>query len=70
MSELKKKKGSDFDKAYIENQVMMHQQVLNDLESKYIPATQNSDFKAFLETTKAHVQEHLTKAQQIQSTLK
>ncbi|KYG66150.1 hypothetical protein AZI86_03555 [Bdellovibrio bacteriovorus] len=70
LAELKKKKGSDFDKAYIENQIMMHQQVLNDLEQKYIPATQNSDFRAFLETTKTHVQEHLSKAQQIQSTLK
>lgn len=70
LSEIKKKKGSDFDKAYIENQISMHQQVINDLEQKYIPATQNSDFRAFLETTKTHVQEHLSKAQQIQSTMK
>ena len=70
LADLKKKKGSDFDRAYIESQIMMHQQVITDLETKYIPAVQNADFKAFLETTKSHVQEHLAKAQSIQSSLK
>lgn len=70
LSELKKKKGAEFDKAYIDNQITMHQQVLNDLDQKFIPAAKNPEFKTFLETTRAHVQEHLSKAQQIQSTIK
>lgn len=69
LSELKKKKGTDFDKAYIQNQITMHERVANDLETKYIPAAQNAEFKAFLENTKTHVQNHLEKAKQIQSTL-
>ncbi|XGC80378.1 DUF4142 domain-containing protein [Bdellovibrio bacteriovorus] len=69
LAELKKKKGADFDKAYIESQVQMHEMVLRDLNEKFIPAAQNPEFKAFLETTKSHVQEHLSKAQQIQQTL-
>lgn len=69
LAELKKKKGADFDRAYIENQVQMHEMVLRDLNEKFIPAAQNPEFKAFLETTKTHVQEHLSKAQQIQQTL-
>lgn len=69
MAELKKKKGSDFDKAYIDNQVAMHQQLLNDLDSKFIPQASNAEFKSFLETTRQHVQEHLSKAQQIQSSM-
>lgn len=69
LSELKKKKGRDFDKAYIENQISMHQQVLNDLDQKFIPGAQNEDFRAFLETTRTHVQEHLDKAKEIQTSL-
>ncbi len=69
LSELKKMKGAEFDKAYIDEQVAMHQQLLNDLEQKYIPAAQNPELKAFLEKTKTHVQEHLSKAQQIQQTI-
>lgn len=69
LADLKKKKGNDFDKAYIENQIAMHEQVLKDLNEKLIPAAQNPEFKAFLETTKAHVEEHLSKAQQIQQSI-
>ncbi|UOF00926.1 DUF4142 domain-containing protein [Bdellovibrio reynosensis] len=69
LADLKKKKGADFDKAYIENQIAMHEMVLRDLNEKFIPAVQNPEFKAFLETTKSHVQEHLSKAQQIQQSL-
>lgn len=70
LSELKKKKGNDFDRAYLENQIAMHERVLSDLEGKYIPAAQNTDFKAFLENTKTHVQNHLDKAKQLQSALR
>ncbi|QDK37267.1 DUF4142 domain-containing protein [Bdellovibrio sp. NC01] len=69
MAELKTKKGSEFDKAYIDNQVAMHQQLLNDLDSKFIPQASNAEFKSFLEETRTHVQEHLSKAQQIQSSM-
>ncbi|WP_413288470.1 DUF4142 domain-containing protein [Bdellovibrio sp. HCB337] len=67
---LKKLKGAEFDKAYIQQQISMHEQLLKDLNDKYIPAAQSAELKAYLETTKTHVQEHLSKAQQIQSTLK
>lgn len=67
--DLKKLKGAEFDKAYITQQISLHQQMLDDLNSKYIPAAQSPELKAYLETTKNHIQEHLTKAQQIQTTL-
>ncbi|HEX7676248.1 MAG TPA: DUF4142 domain-containing protein [Bdellovibrio sp.] len=69
LAELKKKKGSDFDKAYIDNQVAMHQQLLNDLDNKFIPAATNPEFKTYLQNTREHVQKHLSKAQEIQSTM-
>lgn len=69
LSTLKDKKGKDFDVAYINSQVDMHQMVLNDLDQKLIPAAQKPQMKEFLQKTREHVQEHLTKAQEIQTTL-
>lgn len=67
--ELKNFKGREFDKAYIDQQISMHQQLLDDLNLKLIPAAQSPELKTYLETTKAHVQEHLSRAQEIQTTL-
>lgn len=69
LAELKTRTGSEFDKAYIDNQVAMHQQLLTDLNQTYIPAASNPEFKAYLEATKNHVQKHLSKAQEIQGNL-
>lgn len=69
IDELKKMKGNDFDRAYIGTQVTMHQQVLKDLNEIYIPSAKNPEFKAYLEKTRDHVQQHLTKAQEIQNKL-
>ena len=69
ISDLKKLKGKDFDKAYIDEQVTMHQALLDDLNQKLIPAAQSPDLKNYLETTKTHVEEHLSKAKEIQTSL-
>lgn len=67
--DLKNFKGKEFDKAYIDQQISMHQQLLDDLNQKLIPAAQSPELKTYLEATKAHVQEHLSRAQEIQTTL-
>lgn len=67
--DLKNFKGKEFDKAYIDQQISMHQQLLDDLNQKLIPAAQSPELKSYLEATKAHVQEHLSRAQEIQTTL-
>ena len=69
-SALRKSKGAEFDKAYMNQQVSMHQTLLKDLNEKFIPTVQNPELKAFLEATKVHVAEHLTRAQSIQSALR
>ncbi|MEK2645752.1 DUF4142 domain-containing protein [Bdellovibrio sp. BCCA] len=69
LSDLKKRKGKDFDLAYIQNQINMHQQLLTDLEQKYIPQAQNPQFKNFLNETKTHVEQHLAKAKEVEATL-
>lgn len=69
ISDMKKKKGPDFDRAYIDSQVEMHQQMLTDLNEKFIPQAQNPEYRNFLTTTKTHVEQHLAKAKEIQATL-
>lgn len=69
ISDMKKLKGADFDRAYIESQVAMHQDLLNNLDQKFIPGAENPDLKAFLSKTREHVQAHLEEAKRIQGTL-
>lgn len=66
LADLKRIKGLDFDKAFIKMQISMHQGLLNDLDEKLIPAAQNSYLKEYLQTTRAHVTEYLSNAQDVQ----
>lgn len=67
MDALKDKSGAEFDRAYMDTQVQMHQQVATDLQTKLIPAAKNSEFRSFLQETLSHVQGHLEQAQRLQS---
>ena len=64
------KSGAEFDKAYMNLQVSMHEEVLSTIEKEFLPKAQNADMKKFLTETKAHVGEHLAMAKKIQSSLK
>ena len=66
-SKLMSMHGKDLDKAYIDDQVKTHQMVLDDLNGKLIPTTQDTMLKAHLEKTAKKVQEHLNHAKEIQS---
>lgn len=61
-------KGAAWDKAYIDNEVAVHQSVLNLLQTAQNSA-QNADLKALITEATPAVQGHLTKAQAIQSKL-
>ncbi len=69
-NDLQGKTGKDFDKTYMDQEVQIHQLVLDDLDKNLIPAAQNADLKQLLQTARGVVQGHLQKAQQIQGTLK
>lgn len=66
---LKNAKDADFDKTYIDGQVMMHQELLTSLDTSLIPNAQNADVKAYLTDTRAAVESHLKDAQAIQASL-
>ncbi|MGZ3768042.1 MAG: DUF4142 domain-containing protein [Bdellovibrio sp.] len=69
ISSLRSLKGTEFDKAYISSQIDMHQKLLTDLETNFIPNTQNPQLRSHLEKTKSHVQDHLTQAKKIQESM-
>jgi putative membrane protein len=61
-------KGAAWDKAYIDNEVNVHQAVLNLVLTAQGAATDTS-LKALLTKAAPNIQAHLTKAQDIQSKL-
>jgi putative membrane protein len=67
--DLKAQAKKDFDKAYIDEQVKMHQTALDTLNNKLIPTAENADLKAHLEKTSATVAQHLEHAKNVQSKL-
>lgn len=56
-----------FDKIYVEHQVVMHRQLLDDLDLKYIPNQNDARFKAYLEKTRELVQSHYQLATELQA---
>jgi putative membrane protein len=60
---------ADFDLAYMQAQVTVHQEVLDLLNETLIPQAQDPDLSAYLEDVKTHVEEHLENAQGIVSDL-
>lgn len=69
MDKLKKLKGSEFDKAYVADQLKGHEAVLKELKTSLIPNAKNKDLKAHLEATAEKVQTHIEHAKALQATL-
>ena len=60
--------GAAFDKAYIDQEVTIHQAVI-DLADKAHGDTENAELKALIEKAKPTIQKHLDKAQELQQKL-
>ena len=67
---LSKLKGAAFDKAYVENEVAYHKAVNDALKTTLIPAAQNPDLKALLETGLKLFQGHEQHAEHVASEIK
>ena len=66
---LKKLKGADFDKAYIDHEVTYHEAVLSAVDKTLIPNAQNVELKALLVKVRPAFVAHLEHAKQIQAKL-
>jgi putative membrane protein len=68
-SKLKSLKGKDFDKAYVDQEVAFHAQVIGAIDQALLPNAKNQELKSLLEKTRPAIQAHLEHAQHIQKTL-
>jgi putative membrane protein len=66
---LRGKSGSDFNKAYIENEVAYHKAVINTVQNQLIPQSQNAELKALLEKVVPILKTHLEHAEMVQKML-
>lgn len=69
LAALKKLKGAEFDKAYIDHEVAYHQQVLDAIDKVLVPNAKNEELKALIVKVRPAIEAHLQHAQQIQSKL-
>jgi putative membrane protein len=69
-AELSKLNGSDFDKAYIANEVAYHKTVNGALETTLIPSASNPELKSLLQTGLKIFQGHQQHAEQVAASLK
>ena len=69
MKELRAKSGAGFDRAYADEEVRYHQQVLDAVNSMLLPAIQNDQLRAFVQKVGPAFQGHLEAAKQLQKTL-
>ncbi len=70
VAQLKTLKGSAFDKAYIDQEITYHQQVIDALDKTLIPNAKNADLKKLLESSRPAFVAHLEHAKQLQKTVK
>jgi putative membrane protein len=61
--------GAAFDKAYIDHEVVYHQQVLDAIDKTLVPGAQNAELKALLVKVRPAFVAHLNHAQTIQKAL-
>ena len=54
--------GVEFDRAYLEQEVNFHQQLLTHIDQQLMPGAQNEDVKSLLTSARSSVSMHLTEA--------
>ena len=62
-------KGSEFDKAYIDGEVKLHQQLIEVADKKLVPNAKNEELKALLIKVRPVLMSHLEHAKQLQAAL-
>ncbi len=70
LKNLKTLKGADFDRAYIDHEVIYHQDVIKALDSTLIPNAKNQELKDLLVSVRPAFEAHLAHAKKVQAKLK
>ena len=69
LAKLKKLKGSDFDKEYVDHEVAYHEAVLDAVDKTLIPSAKNAELKGLIEKVRPAFEAHLQHAKKLQSEL-
>ena len=69
LAHLKTRRGAAFDKAYVDQEVAYHQQVIDALDKTLIPGATNAELKALLIKVRPAFVAHLEHAKHLQSSL-
>jgi putative membrane protein len=69
VAKLKTLKGAAFDQAYVEHEVVYHQQVIDAIDKTLIPSAKNAELKALLVKVRPAFVAHLDHAKKLQSSL-
>lgn len=69
VAKLKKLKGKEFDKAYVDHEVDYHQQVLDAVDKVLIPSAKNPELKSLIEKVRPAFVAHLEHAKHLQMQL-
>ena len=66
---LKALKGGQFDKTYVDHEVVYHQQVLDAIDKVLIPSAQNAELKGLITKVRPAIATHLEHAKHLQASL-
>jgi putative membrane protein len=69
IANLKKLKGAELDKAYVDHEVAYHQQVLDAINSTLLPNAKNPELKALIQKVTPAFEAHLEHAKKLQAEL-
>jgi putative membrane protein len=69
IAKLKKLKGAEFDKAYVDHEVDYHQAVLDAIDKTLIPSAKNAELKGLIEKVRPAIAAHLDHAKHLQASL-
>ena len=69
VAKLKKLKGKEFDKAYVDNEVTYHQAVLDAVDKTLIPSAKNAELKSLIEKVRPAFVQHLEHVKHLQAQL-
>jgi putative membrane protein len=69
LADLRKLKGTEFNRAYIDHEVTYHEAVLDAIDKTLIPNAKNAELKALLEKSRPVFVEHLDHAKHLQASM-
>ena len=69
LANLKRLKGAEFNRAYIDHEVTYHDAVIDAIDKTLIPNANNAELKALLEKSRPAFVEHLDHAKRLQTSM-